>query len=171
MEMSKKKNKSCEESNERKLISAKELEGFLMNNIVREFMEGLFADTPYAPPSITYRWWGYNGDIYDFGYRYKEDTPCHWEIFTRKNNASGDNVNIKIYNDHIVFMKESSEFQAVRFNRMLKLFNDLAKEFDLKKFYDTEESEAPQEVVKVKTNEGFFRGRCHPLHKEGKRSL
>ena len=153
MKMPKKKNKSCEESNERKLISAKELEGFLMNNIVREFMEGLFADTPYAPPSITYRWWGYNGDIYDFGYRYKEDTPCHWEIFTRKNNASGDNVNIKIYNDHIVFMKESSEFQAVRFNRMLKLFNDLAKEFDLKKFYDTEESEALQEVAKTEINE------------------
>ena len=157
MKMPKKKNKSCEESNERKLISAKELEGFLMNNIVREFMEGLFADTPYAPPSITYRWWGDNGDSYDFGYRYKEDTPCHWEIFTRKNNTSDDNVNIKIYNEFIVFMQESSEFQAVCFDRMFKLFNDLAKEFDLKKFGDDEmidfESEAPQEVVKAETNE------------------
>jgi hypothetical protein len=140
------------DTSERKLISAKELENFLMNNIVREFIEGLFADTPYAPPSITYEWRDDdNGDVYHFGYRYKEDIP-HWEIFTSKNDKSKDNVNINIYRRNIVFMKESSEFQAVCFNRMLKLFNDLAKEFDLKKFYDAEESEVPQEVVKAETN-------------------
>ena len=140
------------DTSKRKLISAKELEDFLMNNIVREFIEGLFADTPYAPPSITYEWRDDNGDVYHFGYRYKEDIP-HWEIYTSKNDKSNDNVNINIYRKNIVFMKESSEFQAVCFERMLKLFNDLAEEFDLKKFYDTEESEAPQEVVKAKTNE------------------
>lgn len=141
------------DTSERKLISAKELEDFLMNNIVREFIEGEFADTPYAPPSITYEWRDDdNGDVYHFGYRYKEDIP-HWEIFTSKNDKSKDNVNINIYRRNIVFMKESSEFQAVCFNRMLKLFNDLAKEFDLKKFYDTEESEALQEVAKTEINE------------------
>lgn len=141
------------DTSERKLISAKELEDFLMNNIVHEFIEGEFADTPYAPPSITYEWRDDdNGDVYHFGYRYKEDIP-HWEIFTSKNDKSKDNVNINIYRRNIVFMKESSEFQAVCFNRMLKLFNDLAKEFDLKKFYDTEESEALQEVAKTEINE------------------
>lgn len=144
------------DTSERKRISTKKLEDFLMNNIVREFIEGEFADTPYAPPSITYEWRDDNGDVYHFGYRYKEDIP-HWEIFTSKNDKSNDNVNIKIYNEFIVFMRESSEFQAVCFDRMFKLFNDLAKEFDLKKFGDDEmidfESEAPQEVVKAETNE------------------
>ena len=140
------------DTSERKLISAKELEDFLMNNIVREFIEGEFADVPYAPPSITYEWRGDNGDVYHFGYRYGKDIP-HWEIFTSKNDKSDENVNIIIYRKYIVFMKESSKFQAVHYSRMLKLFNDLAKEFDLKKFYDTEESEVPQDVVKTKTNE------------------
>ena len=144
------------DTSERKRISTKKLDDFLMNNIVREFIEGEFADAPYAPPSITYEWRDDNGDVYHFGYRYKEDIP-HWEIFTSKNDKSDDNVNIKIYNEFIVFMRESSEFQAVCFDRMFKLFNDLAKEFDLKKFGDDEmidfESEAPQEVVKAETNE------------------
>ncbi len=142
------------DTSERKLISAKELEDFLMKNIVREFIEGEFVDTPYAPPSITYEWRVYSGDIYHFGYRYEKDIP-HWEIFTSKNDKSDENVNIKIYNDHIVFMK-ASKFQAVHYSRMLKLFNDLAKEFNLEKFDDTGnhfESEVPQEVVKTETNE------------------
>ena len=143
------------DTSERKLISAKELCDFLKNNIVREFIHGELADAPYAPPSVTYEWYK-NDSTYHFGYRGSEDIgPRHWEIFTSVNENNDDNVNIKIYNDRIVFMK-ASEFQAVHYSRMLKLFNDLAKEFNLEKFDDTGnhfESEVPQEVVKTETNE------------------
>lgn len=148
------------DTSERKLISAKELSDFLRENIVPELIDGEFADVPYAPPSITYEWIE-DGITNHFGYRFKEDIP-HWEIYTSVNENNDDNVNIKIYNEHIVMMRTSSDFTAIPFARMFRLFDALAKEFDLERFDDTEKlddielidaSKIPQEVVETETKE------------------